>query len=222
MMINKHTNREDLENRLLEIICHVLRKEVESFGKACLLLSGGSTPINLYKKLSKVELPWDKISIALVDERFVPKDDSYSNEKMIREALCQNHAQNAKLIGMVYDDENEAKNLKEARKAYEQFIPPPTICLLGMGTDGHTASLFPGDAASESDLQMGEEISLISTQAPAHPHKRISLTKKEILSAKHLLLMITGEEKLNLLKQESRSTLPIDHFIDKAAVYWSN
>ncbi len=221
MILNKFTNREEMENRLLEQIIQALDREVKSSGNACLLLSGGSTPVNLYKNLSHAELPWDEITVALVDERFVSTNDSNSNEKMIREALCQNHAQNARLIGMVYDEENESLNLEKARKAYEQFVPPPTVCLLGMGTDGHMASLFPGDAASEADLQSGDGNTLISTQAPVHPRKRISLSKKQILSAKHLLLMITGEEKLNLLKQDSRPTLPIDHFVEQAAVCWS-
>lgn len=221
MKLKTFTNREQLESRLLELIEQELRSEVESSGQACLLLSGGSTPINLYKKLSMVELPWEKITLALVDERFVPTNEVYSNEKMIREALCQNCAKEAKLIGMVYDFANESLNLDKAQNAYLQHVPSPTICLLGMGSDGHTASLFPGDAASEADLKSEDKNILISTQAPTHPQKRISLSKQVILSAKNLLLMITGEEKLNLLEQKNRPPLPIDHFSDKVLAFWS-
>lgn len=221
MKLTAFANREQLEDELLATIEHVLRNEVASSGEACLLLSGGSTPINLYAKLSKAELPWEKITVALVDERFVPTDNIHSNEKMIRETLCQNRAEHVRLIGMVYDANSESSNLERAQTAYRQHVPSPTVCLLGMGTDGHTASLFPGDAASEADLKKASDNILISTKAPANPQQRISLSKAKIRSAKHLLLMIAGEEKLSLLTQNNRPTLPIDHFMGKARVFYS-
>lgn len=221
-MVRKFENREDQENELLKEIVHLLRMELEISSEANLFLSGGSTPVQLYKKLSNIALPWDKIKVALVDERYVPISNDYSNERMIREALCQNYAKHVSLFGMVYNIEDESDNLTKAKFAYQENVPIPTICLLGMGTDGHTASLFPNDPSSEKNLLSSRGDLLLRSKAPSYPHQRISMSKNYILSAKHRFLMITGEEKLHLLNQNDRSLLPIDHFLDESLVYWAH
>ena len=128
---------ESLCNRISEIIVSAIKEK----GVAKILLSGGGTPKDLYHRLSLLNLEWNKVKIGLVDERFVSIDSEFSNEKMISHILLQNVAKDANLYGMVQNIEDYKGNLKALNKSYEELIDSD-IVLLGMGTDGHTASIF--------------------------------------------------------------------------------
>ena len=137
----------DLEASLADAMASALQNAINSKGSACLLLSGGSTPSGVYMRLSQKELDWQKVNVGLVDERFVNADSPYSNFKLIGETLLQNHAKVATLWPMVVDETDYVKNLSKIEETYRIFTDPD-VCLLGMGPDGHTASLFPNDSAS--------------------------------------------------------------------------
>ena len=153
MNTKSFSNKNELEDALLKDIQSIVLKAISKRGRATLLLSGGSTPINLYKKLASVDLEWDKVVIGLVDERYVPTTSEFSNERMIRETLMIGNAEKSKLIGMVKYANDSAKNIEHILKDYEKHFSSIDFCLLGMGGDGHTASLFPKDYSSEQSLE---------------------------------------------------------------------
>jgi 6-phosphogluconolactonase len=203
-------NMAALENEMCESIVRIINDAIQQKGHATLLLSGGGTPKGLYNLLSFQDLKWDKINIGLVDERFVDGSSKYSNAKMIEEILIQNKAQRAHLTKMVFDSTHYEKNLKLVKEQYEDF-KNADIVILGMGGDGHTASIFPKDVESEKCLS-DPEPSLRNTNAPSHPEKRISLNKAFIEGAKNVILMFSGGLKKSVFEQSESEKLPIQYF----------
>ena len=199
-----------LEVELASQIAGILRSEISEKGMATLLLSGGSTPKNLYQKLSEIDLDWSKVHAGLVDERFVPQDSPYSNETLIRESLLQNLATTATMHPMVINAADYAENLTLATKENGVFENPDVI-VLGMGDDGHTASLFPNDSSSE-DATHSNDL-LANTNAPNEPTQRITFCGQILMKGNHNFLMITGARKLNVLKESKERNYPIHHFI---------
>ncbi len=223
MTIKSFHTKKELEVSLVEDLVKCINQSIDKHGEARLLLSGGNTPKELYKLLSTNNIHWNKVTIGLVDERFVPVNDIHSNEKMLRDILLQHAAKEIKLIGMVDMPENYLANEQKVNLLYQSFLERTDIVLLGMGNDGHVASLFPEDNSSQRILN-GSEIGLFNTRSPNAPHERISCSKAMLLEATNKFLMITGKEKLALLEKSRENLLPIDYFtkeIDNLVTYYS-
>ena len=219
-MMHRFETKELLEDSLADELLTVLGEAIDKYGNATLLVSGGSTPKGLFKKLSERKLPWENITIGLVDERFVNNSSEYSNEKLIRETLLQNEAHEATFIPMVFDDSNEEKNIELVRKAYEKFSRIDAI-VLGMGDDGHTASIFPNDP--ESEIAVNTQELIVSTKAPNFPTNRITCSLKFLQGAKRTFLFFTGENKLKVLNDSVAKKYPIAHFyIPNTDIYYAN
>ncbi|MEN9972053.1 MAG: 6-phosphogluconolactonase [Bacteroidota bacterium] len=199
-----------LEADLAQRIAAILRQEITKKGSATLLLSGGSTPKNLYQKLGELDLDWSKVHVGLVDERFVPQDSPYSNETLIRESLMSGMASNAHFHSMVIDPLNYEENLQLAISENEIFRTSDVI-ILGMGDDGHTASLFPNDERS-IEASISSEL-MFNTNAPNEPSKRITFCGPILQNGTHVFLMITGEKKRFVLTESAEKNYPIQQFI---------
>lgn len=189
-----------------EIISN-LEEANDSYGYSTILLSGGGTPGPLYQYLNRNYSDFDKTTVGLVDERFVEHDSEFSNERLVREFIPNAN----RLIGMVHDIDNYSENITTSRMKNEIFKDRTDVVILGMGTDGHTASLFPNDPSSQQILE-SNEIDLFNTNAPGIPTRRITCSKKMLLNAKHVYLLIFGKEKLEILKDSSKE-LPIHAFL---------
>ena len=213
MNINTYENAELLVSSVTERMSDCIRTSIEKYGDARILLSGGSTPGPVYEQLSNVDLDWSKVHVGLVDERFVEADSEYSNERLLMETLLQNKATEANLTGMVFNISDRDDSLSTAEKHYAKFIERTDFILLGMGGDGHSASLFPSDPGSEADLDQSA-IGLINTQAPVHPEDRVSCSKALILNSEEIGLMIKGESKLEVLT-DSTQNLPIHRLLSE-------
>ncbi len=179
-------------------------------------LSGGSTPVDFYKTLStcKQPLPWDKTHIFLADERFVSQYDKESNYRLIRETLL-----NYILIPEenVHPIQTNEDTLDKAARKYEEVIrsffhilndkiPGFDLIMLGMGEDGHTASLFPGTSSIKEDRRL-----VIPVIADKSPSERISITFPVLNNAKHIIFLISGEDKARAVKdmlENEASNLP--------------
>lgn len=214
-------DKQELESVLAEKIIQDLSDEISKNGRARMLVSGGSTPVGLFHKLSNGDMDWSKVEIGLVDERFVPVTDSASNEKLVRENLLTNNAKNAQFTGMVFYSNDIFKNLEKVEEEYYKFKNNTTVSILGMGTDGHTASLFPGNHSSEEDLKGENSSIVINTLSPAEPRRRISCSKNTILNSQNLYLMIVGEEKMAVFNQAHLMKLPISYFFGNLQTYYS-
>jgi len=214
-----YSSKELLEDALLQDIKLIISEDIVKLGKAKILLSGGNTPSGLYHKLSAIQLDWSKVIVGLVDERFVENSSDYSNEKLVKTCFLINEAKNATFIPMIFSADNEALNLLSTNESYTIFNDASVI-ILGMGEDGHTASLFPND--SDSNKAMNSEQNIFFTNSPSKPTRRITCTPKLLLSSKNIFLMLTGENKKEVLFNAAKNNLPISHFIESiTAIYYS-
>jgi 6-phosphogluconolactonase len=128
---------------------------------------------------------------------------------MIRRAL----GNQARVVGMVFDDINYENNLLEVNKCYKSFVDKTEISILGMGGDGHFASLFPGDESSEKVLDSNEK-AIFNTSAPSFPERRVTCSFQMIVESKSIYLIITGQSKKDVLLN-SELNLPIHKLLSK-------
>jgi 6-phosphogluconolactonase len=223
MEIKKFENKKNLESTLLLKISSCISDAIKKYGDARFLLSGGSTPMNLYSLLSEETIEWEKVKIGLVDERFVPKENLFNNETQIKNNLLKNSAKFATIFGMVYNYENEMLNLKMVNQQYKTFFERIDFTILGMGEDGHTASLFPGDKESE-ELMNTSNMGVFSTKSPSFPYNRITCSKELIAKSNYIALFINGETKFNVLKNSIETQVPISYFVKNSKnmeIYYS-
>lgn len=223
MEIKTFENKKNLESSLLLKISTCISDAIKKYGDARFLLSGGSTPMNLYSLLSEETVEWEKVKIGLVDERFVPKENLFNNETQIKNNLLKNSAKFATIFGMVYNYENEMLNLKMVNQQYKTFFERIDFTILGMGEDGHTASLFPGDKESE-ELMNTSNIGIFSTKSPSFPYNRITCSKELIANSNYIALFINGETKFNVLKNSIETQVPISYFVKNSKnmeIYYS-
>lgn len=213
------SSKELLEDALLLDIKLKLTEAISKFGIAKLLLSGGSTPSGLYQKLSSTNLEWSKVIVGLVDERYIENTSNHSNEKLIRSTLLINQAKKATFVPMIKTLSDEKENFIKINQSYSIFNES-TVVVLGMGDDGHTASLFPKDPDSISATN--SKSSIHYTNSPSIPMRRITCTPSLLFSAKNIFLMITGENKKAVLFNAVNNKLPIALFKDViTTIYFS-
>jgi len=182
-------------------ISSVLARDLQQKPRARLLLSGGSTPAPVYAALSKAPLEWDRVDVALVDERWLLPDDPDSNSRLVRESLLQNNAAKARFENIT----RPGRSIEEAvNTANLHAQAPPGVVVLGMGEDGHTASLFP--RMPNLDAALASRAAYVSADATGCPGagkflRRISLTPAGLAPAHTRLLLIRGEGKRKLLER---------------------
>lgn len=221
-------HRESLEIQLVDDILAALEKAIQARGEASILFSGGSTPKGMLARLTERPFDWSAVKIGLVDDRMVETTSEYSNAKMINELLISRiKGVKPQFFPLVYIPADESLNFDDAMSAVVQ-LGTPDVAILGMGGDGHFASLFPNDECSTKGLSEDRTAPLIYTHAPVEPKNRISYSWSLLRRAKHLYLHIAGEEKLKLIDaQEERlnDLLPIDTVLNdqeiEPVMYWA-
>lgn len=186
-------NAQDAACRLAAVIAGHLSEAIAARGVATLALSGGRSPVPLFEALQESALPWDRLVVAQVDERWVSSDHEDSNARLIRTHLLRGPAVAARFVPM----KNDAADPQVGQPACEatmRALPLSfDVTLLGMGEDGHTASLFP--KAEQLDEALSTRALTIAVTPPAAPHARMSLTATGLLSSRLLILQIGGAAK---------------------------
>ncbi|NRA64774.1 MAG: 6-phosphogluconolactonase [Pseudobacteriovorax sp.] len=191
-------NKESMNVDLCSYIVKDLKEGIEKNGSASLVVSGGSTPRPLFKKLSTSDLDWSKVTITLADDRWVGTDHEASNEKLVRDNLLQNKAAKARFIGLKTDEKSPFNAEKTCHQQLSDMPHPFDVVVLGMGLDGHTASMFPCSNELQSVVDE-ESLYVKAVQPTSAPFARMSLTLKSIINAKHLYIQIAGEDKRDVL-----------------------
>ena len=221
--VTVHTvSRDRLAAQLAQDIAQRLHAAIQARGKAVLSVSGGKSPIALFEALRVHAIDWSKVIITLVDERCVPNTHPDSNAHLVKQHLLQDAAHTATLVPMVSDtiDMPDATQQAVWASAQLQSAGPADVLVLGMGADGHTASLFP-DAPN-----LAQALDLYNTQGcvginlahpPANaPYPRVTQTLANLLTAKHIVLPISGDDKRNTLQRawpDAQNALPVSHVL---------
>lgn len=226
----RHDRRFDSSDAMAEALAAAIAGElsqaVAAQGSASLIVSGGRTPRRMFDHLSRKSLAWNRVKISLADERLVPATEPDSNERLVRDHLLQNEAQAAVFIPLWQGEGDPVESAIEAISALDK---PFTLVVLGMGDDGHFASLFPGVQDLSSALDPGS--SRMAMFIPALPGRqpRVSLTLATLLDANSLVVCFEGEEKRQVLERALLpgrvEELPIRAILNQNAVpvdvYWS-
>ncbi len=206
---------------------HAEQAATSERGTASLVVSGGSTPKPLFEHLSRQSLAWDRVRVTLADERWVPADHEASNERLVRRHLLVGEAAAAELIGLKTPDPTPEAGREACERALARLPRPFDVVVLGMGGDGHTASLFPDAPELGAGLDPETGHTCLAVRPPAAPHPRMSLTLSAITGSRKLVLHITGEDKrqvyLSASKPGPAEELPIRAVLEsgRVEVWWA-
>ena len=222
------STRQQLDATLAVDVAAALEHAISEKGSAILVVSGGSTPLNFFGELSEKNIPWHKVQVTLADERWVPADHQDSNEKLVREKLLVNKAATASFISLKTPADDAKVGAADLDGVFSE-LPDFDVVILGMGGDGHTASLFPGAEALAQGLDMNSGKCCIAMQPLTAPHQRISLTLPRLLNASQIIIHITGNDKKEVLEQaradKDPEVLPVSAIITQCQtpviLYWS-
>ena len=190
----------------------ILKQILALRGEVSLGVCGGSTATSLFPILSQCRLDWTDVHIFLVDERWVPIDNDDSNEKLVRSLLLQGPAAAARFYGLKTRHRSAKNALNEVEQRLVDLGVPFDVLFLGMGDDGHIASLFPGGPENEERVRL-----VAASTAPIQPVERISLSPGALGQARHIILPVIGSAKRVVLDKALAlgpvSRFPVRHVL---------
>jgi 6-phosphogluconolactonase len=227
--IKEFADRAELASALADRVNLQLAQAVATTGKAFLAVSGGSTPGLFFDVLSQCSLPWQEVTVSLVDERCVPPDHERSNAKLVRERLLVGRAAAARFIPLFDPASASPEAAAEQAAAAMKRLGAPDVCMLGMGADGHTASFFPGGDNLSIALDPATKRTVVSMNAAGAGEPRLTITLPVIASAAFLALHIEGEGKLAVIGQAlipgPAESLPVRAVLNHAGahlrIFWA-
>jgi 6-phosphogluconolactonase len=218
-----------LADALANRVADALSEAVAVRGFANLAVSGGSTPKAFFKALSAKDIAWDKVSITLVDERFVPADNPRSNHKLAAELLLVGKAAAARFVPLYHPAENAEAAAAMATEETAALCSPFDVAILGMGNDGHTASFFPGGNHLAEALDASREKGIMTMDADGAGEPRLTFSFSALQDARLLVLHIEGAEKAAVLEKalngDNEADMPIRAMLNRASspveIYWA-
>ncbi|HBI13957.1 MAG TPA: 6-phosphogluconolactonase [Desulfobulbaceae bacterium] len=199
--IYSFANPEQLAGTLAAAIAAFLRQGLATRKQASLVVSGGSTPGPLFLGLRQMELAWNKVIITLADERWVGPKHEASNERLVRFLLLLDKAGQASFVPLKNRAATAWKGEEECCRALARIPRPFDVVVLGMGIDGHTASLLPGAARLPLALDPGTGQDCLAITHSQDTFERMTLTLPALLHARQIILHFTGRDKRQVLAQ---------------------
>jgi 6-phosphogluconolactonase len=208
----------DLANKLAgELDSALFHEDRVSFA-----VPGGSSPGAMFDDLCAADLPWDRVDVMLTDERWVPEDHARSNAALVRSRLLVDRAAKARFLPLYAETPAPEEALPDLAAAISPVLPL-TVVVLGMGTDMHTASLFPGADRLDAALSAHAPV-LLAMRAPGAPEPRVTLSAPVLNGALSKHLLIFGEDKRAALEDAQgrpEHEAPINAVLSGATVHWA-
>ena len=198
---------ESLSQGFADYAVGVLQNTLSQKPHATLVVPGGNTPRYYLPALAKCALPWDRITVTLSDERWVDVHDEQSNEHLVKQHLMNHLPANTPFEGLKTQHDHPFAAIDKIHQRLDNLSPPLSLTVLGLGEDGHIASLFPG---MNPDLLSTHHC--VAVEPPLAPSLRVSLSLKMLAESEHIALVVTGKAKRQLLDRVSEnpdSKLPI-------------
>jgi 6-phosphogluconolactonase len=193
--VQRYAGMETLSRELAMQIAASLAAAIGARGLASLVVSGGRSPVRLFEILRTQPLDWSRVCIALADERWVAPDDTESNQRLVRDFLLKDHAAAARFLGLKNGAPTPDLGAVSAWETFARVPRPFDAVILGMGEDGHTASLFPGSPNLSSALNRSAVAGCVGMWSPVAPHPRLSLNLSALLDSRRVVVLISGESK---------------------------
>lgn len=190
---------ESLSQGFADFAATTLKNTLTRKPRATLVVPGGSTPRHYLPALAKCQLLWDRITITLSDERWVDVNDEQSNDHLVKKYLMAHLPPNTPFVGLKTQHENPFDAVDTIHQRLDQ-LPPLSLTVLGLGEDGHIASLFPG---MNPDLLFNHHC--VAVAPPIAPSLRVSLSLKILAESEHIALVVTGKNKRLLLDRLSEN-----------------
>jgi len=224
-MIEAYADASEASRAAAEAIADWLVAGLAEDDKASFIATGGTSPGEVYDLLSTLPLPWEHVSVTLSDERWVAPDSPDSNARLLRERLLVGAAAQAAFVPL-WSDAPTAEDAAEIAEAAIAELLPADVVLLGMGEDGHIASLFPGSPVLEEGLDpLGGSLVIAAPKGePGPPQDRLSLTLYALRQSYLIIVLISGDAKRRVI--EEGEGLPIHALLDAAGetpvrILWS-
>ncbi|WP_417500668.1 6-phosphogluconolactonase [Marinobacter sp.] len=218
---------QEVAQQLADTVAEFLRGRLHGAERASLAVSGGSTPLPFFQALSRKTLDWGRVDVLLADERWVDETDEDSNTKLVKENLLQNNAAVAQFLSIKQSASTPEESLGAAEAELSKLMRPLDVLILGMGSDGHTASLFPDAPELAHAMSVENRNTLAAMTPPSQTHQRITLTYALMREARFTALHLRGEDKLETLKRVCSKPndvlkMPVRGFLNPGLrVFWS-
>ena len=201
-----------------------LRAAIDSRGVATLVVSGGRSPVMFFQCLARQVLDWSKVVISLADERWVPVEHVDSNAGLLQRYLLVGAVTKARFIGLYHTTATQEEAAQLADAALSE-LPAIDVLVLGMGDDGHTASLFANSPNLAAALQADSNHRCLPMMAPTVPHQRLTMSRALLATARFPVLAIQGTGKLTTLNSalagDDVAEMPIRAFLHSPLdIYW--
>ena len=227
--LHSFANGADLAAALADEVAKQLSAAISKNGTASIAVSGGSTPKRFFEALSGRDIDWAKVSVTLVDERFVPADSPRSNHLLVATHLLKDKAAAASFIPLYHDAATIDAAAEIATKETSSIGKPFDVAILGMGGDGHTASFFPHGNHLAKALDLSTPPGVMTMVAEGAGEERLTFTFSALSDARLLVLHIEGQEKKDVLETaqagSDETDMPIRAVLTRAAspleIYWA-
>ncbi len=218
---------EQVAIELADSVSRFLEQRLAEAPRASLVVSGGSTPLPFFRALSEKALDWSRVDVLLADERWVPEGDAASNTTLVKAHLLQNRAAAARFLSLKQPGKTPEEGLEAVKRELRDLALPIDVLILGMGNDGHTASLFPDAPELPLAMDAASPEIVAAMSPPSQAQRRVTLTYPVLAEARFTALHLKGEDKLETLitavsNPDEVMAMPIRGFLKSGLqIFWS-